>query len=72
MDRQTNAPSPEPSAPPATRVLDTETMDLLKSWALEDATDDPEQLEAARKELDEFKKAMNDSRAASGEAVIYP
>jgi hypothetical protein len=53
-------------------AIDTETLALLESWAREDATDDPEKLRMARKELDEFMRAMNDNRAATGERILYP
>jgi hypothetical protein len=63
---------PVVGAPLATGDIDTETLELLERWAREDATDDPETLRAAQKELDEFKKAMNDNRAACGERILYP
>jgi uncharacterized membrane protein (DUF106 family) len=56
----------------ATGTIDTETLEILEAWARHDATDDPEKLRAAQKELDEFKKAMNESRAARGERMLYP
>ena len=58
--------------PWAPGAIDTETLELLEAWAREDATDDPEKLRAAQKELDEFKKAMNENRAACGERILYP
>ncbi|MFN0100657.1 MAG: hypothetical protein ACKV2U_01065 [Bryobacteraceae bacterium] len=72
------ATTTEPSLVPlagarlATGAIDTETLELLESWGLEDATDDPEKLKDAQKELDEFKKAMNENRAACGERILYP
>lgn len=60
-------PKPQPSGP-----IDTETLAILDAWAREDATDDPEKLQAARTELDEFKRAMNENRAATGERLLYP
>ena len=62
-------PVPAPLQP---GEVDTETLALLEAWAREDATDDPEKLRAARKELDEFKRAMNENRAATGERILYP
>ena len=53
-------------------AIDTETLELLEALAREDATDDPEKLRAAQKELDEFKKAMNENRAVCGERILYP
>ena len=61
-----------PLHPGATGEVDTETLALLEAWAREDATDDPEKLRAAQNELDEFKKAMNGNRAATGERILYP
>ncbi len=58
--------------PLATGAIDTETLELLESWAREDATDDPTRLRNAQKELDEFKKTMNENRGASGERILYP
>jgi hypothetical protein len=56
----------------ATGAIDTETLALLDAWAREDATDDPAKLKDAQKELDEFKKAMNENRTACGERILYP
>lgn len=61
-----------PGGPLPTGAVDTETLELLEAWAREDATDDPEKLRAAQKELDEFKRAMNENRAACGERILYP
>lgn len=55
-----------------TGAIDTETLEILEAWAREDATDDPQKLRDAQKELDEFKKAMNETRAAYGERILYP
>ena len=55
-----------------TGAVDTETLALLDAWAVEDATYDPEKLRIAQKELDEFKRAMNENRAATGERILYP
>lgn len=40
--------------------VDTATLELLASWRLQDATDNPDELRAAEQELAEFKRAMND------------
>ena len=66
------APMPTVGAPSANGTIDTETLEILAAWAREDATDDPEKLKAAQKELDEFKKAMNENRLVSGERILYP
>ena len=73
----TSAPMPGPQVgvplqPGAIGEVDTETLALLEGWAREDATDDPEKLRMAQKELDEFKRAMNENRAATGERILYP
>ena len=62
----------QPGATGASGEVDTETLALLEAWAREDATNDPEKLRAARKDLDEFKRAMNENRAATGERILYP
>jgi hypothetical protein len=53
---------PQPGSNGTSGAIDTETLALLEAWAIEDATDDPEKLRAAQKELDEFKRAMNENR----------
>jgi hypothetical protein len=65
------APLPGNGRRSAARSVDTTTLDLLRSWQQEDDTSDPAQLKAAEKELAEFKKAVNDSRASSGEPSLY-
>jgi len=65
-------PMPVAAAPGTSGAIDTETLALLEAWAREDATSDPEKLRTARKELDEFKQAMNENRAATGERILYP
>ena len=76
MKQQTTITEPSlgplAGAPLATGAIDTETLELLESWAREDATEDPEKLRDAQKELEEFKKAMNENRAACGERIVYP
>jgi hypothetical protein len=73
MKHQTPTAESSPvGTPMATGAIDTETLELLEAWAREDATDDPEKLRTAQKELDEFKRAMNENRAACGERLIYP
>lgn len=52
--------------------VDTATLELLASWRLQDATDNPEELRAADQELAEFKRAMNDARTSAGEPLLYP
>ena len=52
--------------------IDYATIELLESWKRMDATDDPELVRAAEEELEEFMKAMNENRAATGERLIFP
>ena len=52
--------------------IDTATLELLAAWKAEDATTDPEKLLEADKEIAEFKKAMNENRAATGARLLFP
>ena len=65
-------PIPAGAHLPASGSVNTATLELLESWRLQDATDDPEQLRAAERDLTEFKKAMNQSRTLAGEPLLYP
>ena len=60
------------SPPPPVGSVDTATLELLASWKAQDATTDPEQIRAAEEEVNEFMKAMNRSRAATGERLLFP
>lgn len=46
-------------------------IDMLRSWANEDATEDPNEIREAEEELAEFKRAMNANRAATGERPVF-
>ena len=75
--KQTRRPDQATSAPPfgppsGSGVIDTATLDLLKAWRLQDATDSPEEIRAAESELAEFKRAMNETRASAGEPILFP
>ena len=76
MKHQTTSPGEAPMPPilqsSASESIDSATLDLLASWRIEDATKNPEDVQAAEKELAEFKKAMNDNRTGSGEPLLYP
>jgi hypothetical protein len=76
MKRQTTssdeAPLPAIGQSSASESIDSATLDLLTSWRFEDATKNPEDVQAAEKELAEFKKSMNDNRTGSGESLLYP
>jgi hypothetical protein len=52
--------------------IDNATLELLARWEAEDATEDPEVLRAAERELAEFKKNMNDNRSKTGERLLFP
>ena len=62
------------SAPPPSPIgsVDTATLELLAAWKAEDATTDPEKLREADQEVAEFKKAMNENRAATGARPLFP
>jgi hypothetical protein len=77
MKKQTTSPDEKNQAQPivtpsANGSIDNATLKLLASWRIEDATKNPEDIQAAERELAEFKKAMNENRAYSGEPVLYP
>ena len=57
---------------PGNAPIDTVTLELLAQWRREDATDDPEKIREAEQELAEFKRAMNENRALSGESPLFP
>jgi hypothetical protein len=48
------------------------TKALFAAWDAEDATDDPEEIEARKREWEEFKENINEARAAAGARIIYP
>ncbi len=62
---------PGSSAASVPRSVDAATLDLLSVWQREDLTSDPAQLKAAEEELAVFMKAINETRTASGEPLIY-
>jgi hypothetical protein len=61
-----------PSPPSANGSTDPATLELLASWRVEDAKPTPDQVRTAEKELLEFKRAMNENRASTGQSVLYP
>jgi hypothetical protein len=76
MERQTIFSGEMTPAPPmapalANSAVDTATLELLQGWRLQDATDNPEEVRAAEQELTEFKRAMNENRALTGEPLLY-
>jgi hypothetical protein len=65
----------EPASAPPPRPMgsvDTATLELLADWKAKDATTDPEKLREADEEVAEFKKAMNENRAAVGARLLFP
>lgn len=63
-------PESAPLAPMGS--VDTATLELLAAWKAEDATTDREKLLRADEEVAEFKRAMNENRAASGARLLFP
>jgi hypothetical protein len=61
--------------PQAQRSANQATLELLRQWNLEQATDDPAELARRELEIEEFKAAMNRNRRDSegpGARVPYP
>lgn len=48
------------------------TKALFAAWDAEDATDDPEEIAARKREWEEFKASINKARAAASSRLIYP
>ena len=72
MDHRSTSLSAMPPALPPSGAIDTTTLELLAAWKAEDATIDPEKLREADAEIAEFKKAMNENRAATGARLLFP
>ncbi len=76
IKNQTTSPSEAGAVPPIPKptngVIDSATLDLLATWRREDVTENPEEVRAAEREVAEFKRAMNENRAGSGEPPVYP
>ena len=70
--KQPSTIQPVSAPPPPTASVDTATLDLLAAWKAEDATTDPEKIREADEEVAEFKKAMNENRAATGARLLFP
>ena len=54
------------------RRNETPTMALMRSWLEEYTTNDPEEMQAAERELNDFKRNMNQSRKEVGARLLYP
>jgi hypothetical protein len=63
---------PAENARPGVNEGNAASIALLQSWLAEDATNDPEEIRAAQRELDEFKRAINAERERAGARPIYP
>lgn len=74
MKQQTrHSTIPQPVAQPSNNgAVDTATLELLRRWRLQDATDNPEEVRAAEEEIAAFKKAMNETRIIAGEPLLHP
>jgi len=66
------SPPPDFEQSPNGDQIDWATVELLQNWRRQDATENPEEIRAAERELAEFKKAMNESRTLAGQPVVYP
>ena len=69
---ESSVPPPPVVQPSNNGSVDTATLELLRSWRLQDATDNPDEIRAAEEEIAAFKKAMNETRLVGGEPVLYP
>ena len=58
--------------PSPTGSIDTATLELLARWRIQDATNNPEELRTAEREVANFRKEMNENRASAGEPPLYP
>ena len=70
--KQQSTTQPVSLLPPPMGSVDTATLELLAAWRAEDATSDPQKLREADQEIAEFKKAMNENRAAVGARLHFP
>ena len=72
MKQTTDPALPLVGQPSDNGSVDTATLELLRSWRLQDATDNAEEVRAAEEEIAAFKKAMNENRIAAGESLLHP
>ena len=70
--RATAQPSPAFAHSGNGDIVDSATLELLSSWRRQDATDKPQEIRAAERELAAFKKAMNENRALAGQPLVFP
>jgi hypothetical protein len=57
---------------PVAQSIDAATLELLSAWREQDATDDPDAIREAQRQLDEFKLLMNESRTLAEEPPLFP
>lgn len=69
--KQSSTVEPASASPLPIGSIDKATLELLAAWKAEDATSDPERLREADEEIAEFKKAMNENRAAVGARPLF-
>jgi hypothetical protein len=72
LNLETTPDTPSAAHPSDNGSIDTATLELLASWCLQDATNDPDEVRAAEHELAEFKKTMNETCMLAGEPLVYP
>ena len=65
-------PAPPEPRPETRGPVNHELLALLEQWMAEDATDDPEAILRAEREIAEFKRAMNENRILAGELPLFP
>ena len=65
-------PSSSQEMKPGADEKNAASIALLQSWLEEDATDDPDEIQSAQEELEQFKQAINAERERAGSRRIYP
>lgn len=60
----------EQAVRPSENVVDQATIDLLRTWIAEDATDDPAEIERRQREWDEFATSINAHHSSNRK--VYP
>ena len=61
-----------PPVPAPTPPIDRAMLQLLSRWRCSDATTDAKEIDAAERDLAEFKRAMNANRSATSEPPLFP
>jgi hypothetical protein len=69
----TSQPNVRPPSPVSGNgTIDTATLELFAAWNVQDATTDTEKLREADEEVANFKRSMNENRAATGARLLFP